>query len=102
MVKFKTCNCPNCGANIRYEEGQEKVTCKHCDSDILIEKDYDYEIKKSVYERLKKGEKFNTGQKVLSIIIILIIFGLFGFIGYKTFNSFNKDVSKSAFNIHFT
>ncbi|MBR3116934.1 MAG: hypothetical protein IKF36_03560 [Bacilli bacterium] len=102
MVKFKTCNCPNCGANIRFEEGQEKARCKHCDSDILIEKDYDYEIKKNFYERLKAGQKYNKGQKILSYIITVIVLGVFVFIGIKTYQSFNSDVSKSAFNIHFT
>ena len=71
MTKFIACKCPNCGANVKVDSNLDKATCKYCDADIIVERDMDQEIKKTINEQLK------TNSKIAKIMLpIFLVYSL--------------------------
>lgn len=98
MTKFVACKCPNCGANIKFDEKVERGTCKYCGADIIVERDIDTEIKKEVLSSIKNTKKMNK----VFFVIFFIVFAVVVTIGILTatgviFN--NNGVSVNEFNI---
>ena len=99
MTKFIACKCPNCGANVKVDSNLEKATCKYCDADIIVERDMDQEIKKTINKQLKfesKVSKVVTG--IVFSIFALVFAVIIGVIIYFAINGHDNDVSKSTFN----
>lgn len=96
MTKFVACKCPNCGANIKFDEKVERGTCKYCGADILVERDMDQEIKKTINEQLKTNSKIAKIMFPIFLVIFLAITGVVIFFITKGFS--DNGVSKSTFN----
>lgn len=96
MTKFVVCKCPNCGANIKVDSNLEKATCKYCDADIIVERDMDQEIKKTINEQLKTNNKIAKIMFPIFLVIFLAITGVVIFFITKGFT--DNEISKSTFN----
>lgn len=71
-------NCPNCGAPLKFENGQKMATCEHCGSQGTIEDakakmKYDYKIRKMEIKNNYKEMCFKYGFPALVILVILEI-----------------------------
>lgn len=96
MTKFIACKCPNCGANVKVDSNLDKATCKYCDADIIVERDMDQEIKKTINEQLKTNSKISKIMFPIFLVIFLAITGVVIFFIVKGFS--DNGVSKSTFN----
>ena len=85
MKKVVNLRCPNCGSNLKINEDDKHAKCSHCESDLLIEKDMDDELKATIIENMKKNGKISRTViiwfLVSSALISIIIFGAFICIG---------------------
>lgn len=36
--------CPNCGANLTYEDGQNNIICVYCDSHVLVHNENEHTV----------------------------------------------------------
>lgn len=72
MKKVVNLRCPNCGSNLKINEDDKQAKCTHCESDLLIEKDMDDELKATIIDNMKRNGKLFRG--VFSYIMISSIF----------------------------
>jgi len=101
MKKVVNLRCPNCGSNLKINEDDKHAKCTHCESDLLIEKDMDDELKATIIENMKKNGKLSRTVLIWflisSALISIIAFGVFICIGI--FGS--KADKKSDYNFPF-
>ena len=74
MTKIISIKCPNCGANIDVDENKKVNKCQYCNTNLLIEKDLNDEIKASVLNNVKFMQKFFP---IVFGIVLFIIFTSF-------------------------
>ncbi len=87
--------CPGCGANIKFNENDSKITCEYCKKELLIEKDPKEEYLLTLNEIQKKVfNRVSVMHKVISIIAIIIFLTIFGIIIYGfAFSGKNKPLT---------
>ena len=58
MIKLISCNCPECGAHLKYEEGRKSMFCSFCGANIILhnENEYEYVYKTIDVAKIKEAE----------------------------------------------
>lgn len=79
MADVKAFQCPNCGANLEYEKGEDHVLdCQFCDSAVIVPalKDFDDEQDTPMEKMQELAEMVEKKQKVDAINLYQDIFGV--------------------------
>ena len=100
-MKVTCVKCPSCGANLNIEDNVKKTKCQYCNTNIMIEKDLNDEIKANILDSTNKVK-----------VMFPIIFIVFCFIFITAITSFiftavritssRSTFSVSSFNSPFT
>ena len=94
MIKITSIKCPHCGANLEIDEKKKFTRCQYCNTNLVIEKDINDEIKASILENTKIISKiFPIVFITVFVIIFISIIAMFS----MSSNLFSK--SKSNFDI---
>ena len=87
-VNMISIRCPECGADLDFEEGRKQMFCSYCGSKIMIDKDneFDYRytdvaaVKRANTDEIVKLKKIEIGKRVadfkLKMAIVLSIVGV--------------------------
>ena len=82
--------CPNCGANLEFNESDKTCKCQYCKRSFEIERDLnDVEKFNLIYDKIHKPMKGLFFIPVIAFVIIIIIFVL-------VFTSINKQVNDDS------
>ena len=102
MVKITSVKCPHCGANLELDKNKKFAKCQYCNTDLLIEKDINDEIKASILENTKIISKIFPIIFITVFIIILISFITMFSISGNIFNKSRSNFDIKSFNNSFT
>lgn len=96
--------CPNCGANLSFDENDKVTKCDYCKREFEIERDAQDQINLVIGETGKSVLKYffisHMVIGIISVIIFLVIFGFVIFGIYTGISSTNK--SKARENTYLT
>lgn len=96
--------CPNCGANLSFDENDKVTKCDYCKREFEIERDAQDQINLVIGETGKSVLKYffisHMVIGIISVIIFLVIFGFVIFGIYTGISSANK--SKARENTYLT
>ncbi len=94
--------CPNCGANMKFEENDSKCYCEYCKNEFLIHKDqndnFTFTINKATKAFLTYWITSFIFSSIISIIIFIAVIALFVFIGIEAFKQSHEQKSTSIYS----
>lgn len=102
-MRLITKKCPNCGANLSFNENDTKIKCEYCKQDIFIERDkkhfddFNEEAYQLSLEAFQKAGTMNKGifYGVLIFVIIIIIMSVISsFSFFHNFKFFMNDITE--------
>lgn len=99
-MRLITKKCPNCGANLSFNENDTKIKCEYCKQDIFIERDkkhFDdfneeaYQLSLEAFQKVGTMNKGTFYGAFIFIIIVIIVICFISFSFFKTFRLFMND-----------
>lgn len=102
MIKIASVKCPHCGANLELDENKKFAKCQYCNTDLVIEKDLNDEIKANILENTKIISKiFPVVFITVFAIIIISTITMFS-ISSNVFKKNKSNFDINSFNNNFT